>query len=84
MRTQDETFEPYLRERKNQNNESFGVRLHLKVEGKVPLLSLFIAGEMREIACLIDEQRGRGQKAIKLWLVTAHYLFFVIVKVLYR
>ena len=62
----------------------FGVQLYTKVEGKVPIVSLFIAREMREITCWIDEQRGRGQKAIIFWLVVAHYLFFVIVQVLDR
>ena len=82
--TQDETFEPYPRERKNHNNKSFGVHLHFKVEGKVPLPPPFIAREMGEITCLIDEQRGRGQEAHITWLVLADYLFFIIVKVLDR
>ena len=64
----------------------FGVQLYTKVEGKVPIVSLFIAREMGEITCWINEQRGRGQKAniILIWLVLAHYLFFVIVQVLDR
>ena len=37
------SFEQYLKEGRNQNKESFGVQLHLKVEGKVPLPLLFIA-----------------------------------------
>ena len=53
--TQDETFEPYLRERKDQNSESFGVQLHLKVEGNVP--PFFISREMGETTRWIDEQR---------------------------
>ena len=73
-----------ISEKEEIKTKIFGIQLYTKVEGKVPIVSLFIAREMREITCWINKQRGRGQKAIKLWLVTAHYLFFVIVKVLYR
>ena len=78
------SFEQYLKEGRNQNKESFGVQLHLKVEGNVPLLPFFISREVGETTSWINKQRGRGQKVITLWLMLAHYLFFVIVQVLDR
>ena len=74
-------FELHVRQRRNQNNQFYGVQLHTKVVGKVPGPS---AREMGEITCWINEQRRRGQKATIIWLVVASYLFFVIVQVLDR
>ena len=76
-------------EQGNQNTQFLGVQLETIVENKDPRFMvpgskvlLSFPGEMGEITCKIDEQPGRGQKTIISWLVLAHYLFFVIVKVL--